>query len=122
MGEGERVPIMPFYVTDFLSSDSVLKMPGPARSLYAHLLLLEWNAGGKGLPEEEGELARMVGYPRLTFRKWFPFLKGNLVLIEGRYHNPRTRSEYKRALQKRDSAKRAGAARWRVHYGRGSER
>ena len=88
-----------------------MEMRGPARSLYLHLLVLEWNARGEGLPADFVSLSRMTNWDTQGIRKYWPDLKPRYVEIEGKLHNERLRSEYRKALQRRDNAKSASQKR-----------
>ena len=110
--EKPRFPYMPFYVDDWLSSDTVESFTLEQQGAYILLLARQWKAPDGKLPKDEKLLARWsrlgarwrtVGRP--IIRKCFVERGDGLV-------NPRCRALWETLKQKSRKAKDAAEIRW----------
>src|SRR4051812_12134483 len=110
--EKTRFPYVPFYVDDWLSSDSIAGFTLEQEAVYLRLLLRQWKATDGQLPKDESLLA---GYSRLGAR-WAkvgrPIVKRCFVERADGLVNPRLREEWLRVRSKSQKAKAAADKRW----------
>jgi len=108
----DKLPVMPFYVSDFLGSSRVQELPWQERHAYAYALFHTWNFQGQGLPGDDEKLAQLLG---MTLEEWGALKDGVLqffVLRGGRYHNERIDKELRLVTKKIAQRKKAAHARW----------
>lgn len=107
-----RFPYLPFYVDDWLSSDSIAGFTLEQEGAYLRLLLRQWKAPDGQLPKDEALLA---GYSKLGAR-WRkvgrPILQRCFVERASGYVNERLRSIWLRVREKSSKARAAAGKRW----------
>ena len=110
--EHTRFPYVPFYVDDWLSSDTIAGFTLEQEAAYLRLLLRQWKAPDGQLPKDEGLLA---GYTRLGAR-WKkvgrPIIQRCFVERANGYVNERLREEWLRVRDRSEKAKVAAGKRW----------
>lgn len=103
---------MPFYVDDWLSSDTIVGFSLEQEAAYLRLLLRQWKASDGQLPKDEGVLA---SYSRLG-TKWRragrPILQRCFVERAGGFVNVKLREIWLRTREKSAKAKAAAEKRW----------
>lgn len=103
---------MPFYVDDWLSSDTVEGFTLEQQGAYLLLLLRQWKAKDGRLPSDEATLAR---WSRLGAR-WRtvgrPIIQRCFVERGGGLVNPRCRALWEDIKEKSKKAKLAAEIRW----------
>lgn len=96
------LPYFPFYPRDWLSDPKVTRLPLEARGAYIHLLASMWEQGDDdcGLPDDDRELARILGVSVKSWKK----CRSNLVEVlrfgSGRVTNTRLQREHQKAVSK----------------------
>ena len=107
-----RFPYMPFYVDDWLSSDTVASFTLEQEAVYMRLLFRQWKAPDGQLPKDEAVLA---GYARLGSR-WRkvgrPIIQRCFVERADGLVNLRLREIWLHVRSKSKKAKAAAEARW----------
>lgn len=98
-----KQPFTPIFFGDFLASTA--EWEGEERSLYLLLLCYQWTLGN--LPAESAKLAKLIGYDRENFDKYWTTVSTKFDLVEGRLINQRL--EVHRAKAFEISSKRAAA-------------
>jgi uncharacterized protein YdaU (DUF1376 family) len=104
----DGLPFMAFYCRDFFADERVRAMSGPARALYALLLIQNWLEGS--IPEDPDFLAALMDYPADRFRELWPeiqpcFQPANL---EGRLTNRRIERDMQGARDRHRRLSEAG--------------
>lgn len=117
MGDSPRYPYFPFYVADWLTSETVVTMTLEQRGAYITLLCHQWIKGS--IPDDIGGLAALVGVDSTamaelwhTLKKCFvPYSKGH-----GRLVNQRLLSEWQKSRKvsflKAEAGRKGAKARW----------
>lgn len=110
--ESNRLPYMPKYVDDWLSSATVASFTLEQEGAYDRLLMWEWKDPTCTLPNDETVLAQ---YSRLGSR-WRrlgrPIVKACFVEEGGRLVNLKLRELWRAAMEKSRQAKDAANSRW----------
>lgn len=106
-------PWMPWYVDDWLNDPEVRLMSRVARSVYFDMLCLQWKRGP--LPDDAGQLARMLGDDRRTIAAVLPSIRhrfavdSNANLVHIRLESERNRARIKSDNQRNNANKRWSA-------------
>jgi uncharacterized protein YdaU (DUF1376 family) len=103
---------MPFYVDDWLSSDTVESFTLEQQGAYLLLLLRQWKAKDGYLPKDETTLARWSRLGARWRKVGRPILDQCFVERAGGYVNLRCRRLWEEVKDKSASAKRAAELRW----------
>lgn len=98
-----KSPAFQFYPSDFLGSAAVARMSHAEIGVYLLLLCYDWNEGG--IPEDVGQLARMVKLSPKQFARVWEAIGSCFPVRDGRRYNPRLDQE--RAKQEEWRAKSA---------------
>jgi hypothetical protein len=98
-----KQPFTPIFFGDFLASTA--EWEGEERSLYLLLLCYQWTLGN--LPAEQIKLAKLIGYDKDNFEKYWVSVAAKFDLVDGRLLNQRL--EVHRAKAAEISSKRAAA-------------
>ena len=101
-----KLPSMPFFVSDYLSSTDVLLMSLAERGLYAHLLFRQWQDGP--LEFDTRKLSILCACSRSEFIKQWEGIKSKFITdSDGRIFNLRVeavKSEYLRMKEARSKS------------------
>jgi uncharacterized protein YdaU (DUF1376 family) len=110
--EANRLPFMPLYIDDWLSSDAIAAFTPEQESAYLRLLMRQWKSPDCSLPKDESILA---SYSRLGSR-WKKLgrqiLQRCFVEVNGRFVNQRLKFEWEKAREKSVKAQSAAFTRW----------
>lgn len=110
--EQARFPYMPFYVDDWLSSDSVDSFTLEQQAAYLLLLLRQWKAKDGMLPNDERTLARWTRLGARWPKVGRPIVARCFVERRGALVNVRLRELWEAARRKSGKAARAADSRW----------
>ena len=104
----DRLPAMPFYVGDYLSSRKVRRMTPNERGIYTHLLFQIWQDGP--IDDDERSLVMLADCDRSEFRKAWPvvgemFVKGD----DGLLRNEKLEDVRESALRLKQNRSKAGS-------------
>jgi uncharacterized protein YdaU (DUF1376 family) len=112
-GNGKtRFPYMPFYVDDWLSSDTVARLSLVQRAAYLNLLIRQWKAPNGILPNDEEQLARWSELGVNWKRLGRPILAACFTSTASGYINPKLRGLWIAARSKSEQARKAAEKRW----------
>ena len=107
-----RLPYMPLYVDDWLTSEAVSDFTLEQRGAYLELLLRQWKSPDGMLPKDERSLARMSGLGRQWRKLGRPIIARCFVKRRDGLVNPRCRAEWERARDRSVQATDAARKRW----------
>ena len=111
-----KPPAFQFYPKDLLGDAKVAAMDNRTFGAYWRLACFAWEAA---LPDDEGELARMVNETPKNFTKMWPRIRKCFAMTENGLVHPRLEQERVKQQLRRDKASDAGkkgaAKRWCSH-------
>lgn len=107
-----RFPYFPFYVDDWLSSDTVDGFSLEQQGAYLRLLLRQWKARDGMLPKDEAQLARWSGLGVRWPKLGKPILAQCFVERRDGFVNLRLRALWEHARSRSHKARGAANARW----------
>jgi len=96
----------PFYVADWVRSETRAKLSSAGRNIFRELLDYCWIEGD--LPTDEDALMAIAGATRAEFSKCWPQISTKFTLQDGRYHHWKVDVERPRLISWRESRKNAG--------------
>ena len=103
---------MPFYVDDWLTSDTVDRFTLEQQAVYLHLLLRQWKAKDGTLPKDEQQLARWTRLGQRWSKVGRPIVAQCFVERRGGLVNVRLRRLWEAAQARSNKARVAAHLRW----------
>jgi uncharacterized protein YdaU (DUF1376 family) len=119
MGGNEKVPVMPFWVSDFFGSSRVQRMSGTAQAYYAILLLHQWQLMLKSdlLPSDSVSICRLLKITPQQWRAVEDQVRPMFETREGGMANPRAEQVLQETLDAKrkasDHGRRGAIKRWK---------
>ena len=107
-----RFPYLPFFVDDWLSSDTVESFTLEQQAVYLLLLLRQWKARDGMLPKDEAALARWTKLGKRWPAVGRPILRQCFNERQDGYVNTKLRRLWDHARQRSSNARAAAEARW----------
>ena len=107
-----RLPYMPLYVDDWLSSDTITSFTLEQEAAYARLLMRQWKAPDGQLPKDESVLASFSRLGARWKKVGRPIIQRCFVERAGGLVNLRLRQEWLRVRERSCKARAAAAERW----------
>lgn len=107
-----RLPYMPFYVDDWLSSDTVEGFTLEQQAAYLRLLLRQWKAKDGLLPKDEKTLRRWSGLGTRWSKLGRPIVARCFVERDGGLLNLRCRELWEKARETSAHNRDAAIKRW----------
>ena len=107
-----RFPYLPFYVDDWLSSDTVDALTLEQQGAYLLLLLRQWKAKDGLLPKDDVTLARWTKLGKRWPTVGRPILQQCFSERQEGYVNTKLRRLWEHARERSGKARSAAAARW----------
>jgi uncharacterized protein YdaU (DUF1376 family) len=108
----DRLPYMPWYVDDWLSSDTITGFSVEQEGAYARLLMRAWKQPGCSLPNDDAILARFSRLGSRWRKVGRPIIDACFVRENGRLVNLKQREIWREVQEKSAKAKAAAEARW----------
>lgn len=107
-----RFPYLPFYVDDWLSSDTVESFTLEQQAVYFLLLLRQWKAKDGLLPKDEATLARWTKLGARWSKVGRPVLRQCFNERQDGYVNTKLRRLWEHTRERSGKARASAAARW----------
>jgi len=105
------LPMMPFYVRDYLAATRHMTLA--ERGAYTDLLLFSWDSGAP-IPKDPTRIAALIGCNAKTLAIVWPAIRAKLIETNDRYISERLEAERRKAYESRitahEKALRAGNA------------
>ena len=105
-----QLPAMPLWCADFFSKTDHLS--NAEQWAYLKLLMKTWVRNGRPIPDDDHDLARLLGLTLVRWQKIRPRIAPFFDLSEGSWRQPRLEREFdfifKRARVSRDNGKLGG--------------
>lgn len=110
--EFSRLPFMPIFVDDWLSSDAVAGFTLEQEGAYFRLLMWEWKSADCALAADESVLARLSRLESRWRKVGRPIVDRCFTKIDGRLVNERLREVWERARKKSEKSAEAARISW----------
>lgn len=111
-GEKVRLPYMPFYVEDWLSSTAVAGFTLAQQGAYLRLLARQWQSPTGALPNDERELARISGLGPRWKTAGKPIIAKCFKVVPQGIQNLKLQAIRNEVLQRSEKARKSAEKRW----------